>query len=185
MRIISILLAGIVLCVPTLSQANEKLFVQVPAILDPAAPIVSSVKNECGVELLIGNHVLQKVGEVMPGTAQLADGEKVGQNKFLQLTILSVHGVGGGSWSGTKAITIRAQLLKNGEPIRTTILQRRSGGGVFGGLNGTCAIMERIAIALGRDVANWLKNPNQATPPVDMSAIKDQQSEQEAGAAKP
>lgn len=35
-------------------------------------------------------------------------------------------------------------------------MNRQSGGGVFGGVTGTCAIMDRIAAALGRDVAAWL-----------------------------
>lgn len=156
MRTIPKLLSVLALCIPCLSHASEQLLVQVPAVLDPAAPITPAVKSECGVDVLIGNHVLQAVSERFPGASPVKDGTKAGSNKFLKLTILSVYGVGGGAWSGPKSMTIRADLLKNGRVVQSKVLQRTSGGGVFGGLRGTCPIMERIAVTLGKDVALWV-----------------------------
>lgn len=156
MRTKLICLNSMALCISLTAHASERLLVQVPAVLDPAAPIVDSVKRECGVELLIGNHVFQKVNERIGGAKQLTDVAKAGPDKLLQLTILSVQGVGGGNWSGYKAITIRAQVSQNSQVIGTTVLRRKSSGGMLGGVSGTCAIMERVAIALGQDVAGWL-----------------------------
>ena len=179
MRTIPTLLSGIVFCIPFLSHASENLLVQVPAVLDPAAPIASAVKRECAVEMLVGNHVFQAVNARMAGTGQLRDGAKAGPDKFLQLTILSVHGVGGGGWSGAKSITVRADLMRDGQAIQSKVLQRRSGGGFLGGMTGTCPIMERIAVALGKDVAKWLtattstSMPQLASPAVQAAEDED------------
>lgn len=183
------LLAGIALCIPLLSFASEKLFVQVPAVLDPAAPIVDSVKNQCGVEMLIGNHVFEKVSQYVDGTTQLQKGENAGQSPVLRLTILSVHGFGGGSWSGAKSITIHAQLVQNGQTIQSTVLTRGSRGGPLGGFSGTCAIMERIARTLGKDVANWLpedklSSQTQPSAKIDLQPNKDQSDQTPAAEQK-
>lgn len=156
-------LFGLALCLSFASHANEGILVQVPAVLDSGAPIAESVKRECGVESLVGNHVFQKVSESFGGTGLLPEGENTGPGKVLQLTILSVQGMGGGSWSGSKAVTIRAQLSENGKAVGATVLRRRSRGGMLGGLSGTCPIIERIAIALGQDVAKWLPHALRAS----------------------
>ena len=43
--------------------------------------------------------------------------------------------------------------------LRTTRAPVASGGGVFGGYKGTCAIIGRGARAIGRDISTWLGNP--------------------------
>jgi hypothetical protein len=172
MRMKSIIgLAGIMaFSAMPMSYANERLLVQVPAVLDPSAPIANSVKRECALESLMGNHVFQQVSERIAGTAQIDDVAKPGPDKVLKLTILSVHGVGGGSWSGSKAITIRADVSQNMQVIASKVFRRGSRGGVFGGMSGTCSIMERITVALGRDVAKWVPTMSlgQQTPSADV-----------------
>ena len=146
----------VALCVAQTSYANEKIIV-VPAILDASAPIAVSVQAECTVETSVGNQIFQNVRERIPGTEQSQNpGQAEANSIVLKVTILSVRGVGGGGWSGSKSIAIRADLLQNAQVIGTKTLTRNSRGGVWGGVSGTCAIMDRIAAALGRDVADWL-----------------------------
>lgn len=175
MRSILTSLLGVLLCGPLTAPAADKLLVQIPATLEPGAPIVESVKRECGVESLVGNHVFQKVHERAGGAEPLSDASKVGASRWLQLTILSVHGVGGGSWSGSKSMTIRAQVVQNDQVLGTTILRRASKGGFFGGVMGTCAILERISLVLGQDVANWIlggMKARAAPPPESLTAAE-------------
>ncbi|HEX7250535.1 MAG TPA: hypothetical protein VF262_09155, partial [Burkholderiales bacterium] len=54
------------------------------------------------------------------------------------------------------AISVRADLEQNSKLHASKLLTRQSSGGAFGGMKGTCSIMERIAVALGRDVAAWV-----------------------------
>jgi hypothetical protein len=160
-----IYLAGVVLCALSFpAYASEGILVQVPAVFAPGAPVAEAVKRECGVESLVGNHVFQKVSERVSGVGQFEHIEKAGSGKILKLTILSVQGVGGGGWTGPKAITLSASVLQNGQVLQSTVLRRQSSGGAFGGSSGTCPIMERIAVALGKDVANWLPGAMMASP---------------------
>jgi hypothetical protein len=140
---------------PAIAHA-EGLLVQVPAVLDPTAPITGRVQSECGVPQLVGNHVLSQVGQRQPDVRAAAVAPAGSPDPMLSLTLLSVHGVGGGGWSGPKSISVRAELVENGKSLAVNVLHRNSRGGVMGGVSGTCAIFERIAEALGKDVANWL-----------------------------
>ncbi len=148
-------MAALALATSCVARADEAVFVQVPAVLDSAAPIGQGVKNECGVETLVGNHVFQEVSAREGSGAQVLNTEQV-VPAALKLTIISALGAGGGAWSGRKSIGLRADFLRNGRVVRTAMFERSSKGGFWGGMSGTCPIMERIAVALGKDVAKWL-----------------------------
>lgn len=156
------------------SQAQEKIFVRTPAVFDKSAPIVDSVKAECAVDMLLGQHVYAKVSDKFSGAAQVRTSDEAGKGKVVELTILSVRGVGGGAWSGRKSITLRADLVQNNQVIATAVKQRSSSGGAFGGMSGTCAIMERIAVALGEDVTAWLASPAAASATVSAKPVSNE-----------
>jgi hypothetical protein len=138
------------------AASADGLLVQVPAVLDPSAPIANRVQMECAVPQLVGNHVLSHVAQRQSNVRAAAEVQAGSPDPMLKLTLLSVHGVGGGGWSGPKSATLRAELVDNGRSIATNVVSRSSRGGVLGGVSGTCAIFERIAEALGRDVAVWV-----------------------------
>jgi hypothetical protein len=50
-------------------------------------------------------------------------------------------------------------LTKNGKKLGDFKARRYSGGGMFGGYKGTCAILGRCVRTLGSDVAKWLSHP--------------------------
>lgn len=156
MRTYQVLLGIAALCMAHASNAQEKIAVLVPAVLDPSAPIEDSVKRECNVESTIGNEVFKRVSAKYPGTAQIQNPGQAGDGYVLKVTITSVHGAGGGAWTGKKEITVRADVLQNSNVAATKNLSHESAGGAFGHYMGTCAIMNRIVVALGRDVAAWL-----------------------------
>jgi hypothetical protein len=158
MKKVLLVLAGVgALCGAQMSGANEKFVVMVPAVFDPNAPISDAARRECNVDTNVGTQVFERVGERYPGTARVAKPDPLGEDRTLvKVTLMNVVGHGGGGWSGPKAITIRADLLRGPKVIATRTMNRQSGGGAFGGVMGTCAIFERIAVALGRDVAAWL-----------------------------
>jgi hypothetical protein len=158
------MLAGLLAVVAIGARAEDRLVVQVPALLDSSAPIAESVRRDCKIDEMVGRHVYDKVSEKYPGTGQLVDPLKAGPDRVLKLTIVGVLGVGGGAWSGSKAITVRAELEQNSKVYASKLLTRQSGGGAFGGFKGTCSIMERIARALGGDVAAWVPGALSAVP---------------------
>ena len=85
-------------------------------------------------------------------------GEDV-EGKVIRIEFTHVLGTGGGAWSGAKSVTVRGELIENGEVIGSFTAARYSGGGAFGGFKGTCAILGRCIETLGEDIAAWLKNP--------------------------
>ena len=153
------------LCLAQTAPAQQKIAVTVPAALDPSAPIAESVKRDCAVETKVGQEVFMRVSERFPGTETAPQGSSVisGGKILLKVTIVGVLGAGGGAWSGPKAMTIRADVIQNEKAGPSRTFNRQSTGGAFGGLSGTCAIMDRIAVALGRDVAAWLPTQLAAT----------------------
>jgi hypothetical protein len=88
------------------ASAEEVLYVQVPAVLDPGAPIAEAVERECGVENAIGNYVFSGVKRRYPA-AQIVG--RQGEGTELRLTILAVQGVGPGV--ARKSISVRAISL--------------------------------------------------------------------------
>lgn len=46
--------------------------------------------------------------------------------------------------------------------LRSTVLSRSSTGGAFSAFKGTCEILDRVAVALGKDVAKWVSQPTGA-----------------------
>ena len=138
-------------------HADEKFFVQERAVFDEKAEVPPAVLHECKLDEHLGREVFRRVSEAVPGAAPLRPPAQPGELKYLKLTIVEVHGWGGGSWSGAKNVRLRADLLQGGREIATRLFFRGSRGGAWGGMIGTCGIMDRIAETLGRDVAGWAK----------------------------
>lgn len=153
------------------AHALERVLVQSPAVFDPQAPIVGKVKEECAVDSLLGNHVLQQVGLRYPGTLTVADATVTELDRVLHLTILSVTGIGGGGWTGPKSVTVRVDLKQNGRVLGSTVLKRASRGGAFGGMIGTCAIIEKCTEAIAKDLGKWLAIANPTSSVTAEAAI--------------
>lgn len=77
------------------------------------------------------------------------------------MQITHILGVGGGAWTGPKAITVNADLLDpSGNVMRHTKINRWSLGGFFGGFKGICSILDRSAVAIGKDLGRWVRDPS-------------------------
>jgi hypothetical protein len=153
------------LVAPLTASAGERLFVQLPVMVDPSAPIPAAVKSQCTVEASLGAQAMAEIAKrVDPAVQSVATADQAGGDKLVQITILSVQASGGGAWSGSKSMTVRADIQKGGAKVATTILTRSTNGGVMSGLTGTCTMLERVTNALGKDVAVWLSRGAGAEP---------------------
>jgi hypothetical protein len=139
------------------AYAGEKFFVQTPAPYAENGNVWGNIKNDCNVADYVSNQIFSKVHDKYPDSVQAKDIAEAGEGKFLGLTVLNARGAGGGNWSGAKSLTVRAELYQNGKVIRSVVAQRSSRGGVFGGITGTCPIIERDAGAIGKDLVRWLE----------------------------
>lgn len=149
------LLPALVASLP--SFADDRIFLQVPAIIDAAAPMPDAVRRECGLEQLMASQALAAMNKRIRGVQAIENPALAGDGNVVELTIMAGFGAGGGGITGSKSMTVRANLKKNGATVATTLLTRESSRGFMGGmLTGTCSVFERIAGALGKDVAVWL-----------------------------
>lgn len=171
------------LLLPLSATADDRVFVQVPATIAREAWIPNAVRSQCAVDTLVGNYALSAVGKRFPSAQPATAPDQAGGATFVQLTVFSVIGFGGGSWSGAKSMGIRVEILKGGTVVRSTSFTRSSNGGVFGGFKGTCSILDRVAGALGKDVAAWMaRGPGaQRVKPDEGTSDAEREAPAEAG----
>ncbi len=124
-----------------------------PVAYAAESSVVPKVREACKVE----ERLATDIGDALGGTTANAGGDVV------RVSIVDVMGVGGGAWSGPKAISLRVELLKGGKVLRATRLTRTTSGGAFGGFKGTCAMLERDSAVLGKDVAKWVASDSYST----------------------
>ncbi len=144
------------------AHADSAVFVKPQAVYGDGASVMPKIKEECGLESTLPNHLMRYLSKAAPGASLLSDGAAPGSTPVLSMTILSVSGIGGGAWTGYKGISIRAELTEKGKVVRSIDLHRTTSGGAWAGFKGTCSILDRAATALGKDVSNWYAHPDTA-----------------------
>lgn len=112
------------------------------------------VVDECQLQTRVPQFLSQYADGV-----QLVEGKPDPAGRVLELRISHVQAAGGGAFSGPKMVTVEGRLTENGKPVARFTAKRYSGGGVFGAYKGTCSIVARCAKAIGKDIAGWLRNP--------------------------
>lgn len=122
----------------------------VPFAEDSDVP--AKVEKECQ----LGEKVATFVGKYSKNTEISAD---PGTGLYLNMEITEVHAPAGGGWSGPKWMEVTGTLQENGQDKASFRAKRYSTGGAFSGFKGTCAIIGRCTKAIGKDIAKWLKNP--------------------------
>lgn len=119
------------------------------------------VKDECRLETKLPTFVQSyatKLGVEITLTDQPLSIKSSG--KVLLLEITGVVAPGGGAWSGPKTVSVAGKLYDNGKLVGDFTGSRYSTGGVFGGYKGTCSIAGRCVKTLGKDIAEWLRQPS-------------------------
>lgn len=134
------------------SAEGVKVLRSIPFSSESDAP--QKVQDECQLQTKIPSFLSSYSSDV-----ELVDGSLPSRGRTLTLEIGDVHAPGGGAFSGPKTVTVTGTLRENGQKIGNFVATRYSGGGAFGFYKGTCAIAGRCAKALGKDIADWLKNP--------------------------
>lgn len=137
------------------ATAGERLYLQTPATFAQNAPVIPRIKAECDLEREMAVGAEAGISKRYSLVTLATRDEDVGNDKVVKVTILSVDGIGGGSWTGGKSMTIKAELTQGETVLRSKTFQRESGhSGLFGG---TCDILHKVTRALGADVGVWLK----------------------------
>src|SRR5574337_1437743 len=147
------------LLLPAPVAAGATLSLQRTAPFDRKLVIPAPVRSECRLETKMIDFIESFAGPDFDKIALVDAASSATPGKALAITITEVSVEGGGAWSGPKHMTIEGTLWQDGHVAGTFKATRFSGGGAWGAYKGTCSLLGRCAKTLGRDVADWLKNP--------------------------
>jgi hypothetical protein len=154
-------LALLVAFVPC-AAAAEGLLVSPAASFGSGIP--DNIKAECGLPEAQSKAVLEQLAAAGI-SAQPAGVDAVpAKGRFLQLRIESAISGGNAFVGHRKQVTTSAHLFEDGKEIAQTTQSRDSMGGAFGGYKGSCNVLRRCAIVLGKDIAAWLKTQPAGAP---------------------
>jgi len=132
--------------------AGKPTLLLTPVGYAPDASVPEKVKTECKLDDLLTMRVgerLRKKGSNGSGTTTSIDTAAGTQVMKVQVTF--VLGVGGGSFTGPKTVSLRADLLEQGLVRRSEKFSRTTHRGFMG----TCALIERCVNALAEDLQEW------------------------------
>src|SRR4051812_42108532 len=94
--------------------ASNITLLETPVTFHPEASASEMARKECQLEDRLEKRlatVLAKVNRVRGGSGTIAKGSDTGGANLLRIQITHVLGVGGGMWSGPKAITVSADII--------------------------------------------------------------------------
>ncbi len=133
------------------------------------ADIAQKVRTEC-VKL---NDQLAEFTRVYGGKqgvdVQLVDRiDTSAPGRVLLVEITDAVSMGNAFIGHQKFSKVRGTLFENGEKVASFRGLRNSMGGAFAGYKGSCSVLGRTMEALGKDIAMWLKNPQDGAELGDM-----------------
>ncbi len=138
------------------SMAQEKIYVQNPAVFIEGASINDAVRQECGIEHYLGVLTFQYISGVTGNAISSADKTPPDNAALVTLSILSVRGNAGTGITGGKGMTVRADYVVDGKVEATKTLSISSHGGFFTGMyKGTCKILEQDAAVIAKQISIW------------------------------
>jgi hypothetical protein len=152
---------ALVACIslPPSAEANGSITISKQAPFAAGLSVPDAVRAECDLPNKVSGFVREFAEKDHDKVTLASNVSAKTSGRALALKITGVMGTGGGAWSGAKQVTVEGILWQNGKVKGTFRATRFSGGGVFGGYKGTCAILGRCTKAIGKDVAEWLKSP--------------------------
>jgi hypothetical protein len=139
---------------------RRQVLLETPVTYASDAGVVERVKDECHIDDML----TRRVGEALRRMNRTGEGtidanSAPGDAQVMRLRITYVMGVGGGAWTGPKAISVSADLIDNGKVVRHTKFKRWSVGGVWGAFKGTCSILDRTTVFISKDLRRWAHDP--------------------------
>lgn len=122
--------------------------------------IQKKVRNECtklGSQL---SEFTQQFGKEFGVEVELVDAINTqGEGRVLYVEISDAVSMGNAFMGHQKYTSVRGTLYENGKKVADFRGRRNSMGGAFAGYKGSCSVLGRTVKVLGKDIAGWLKSP--------------------------
>ena len=149
----------------SVARAAQPISLLLPVTYEFDTAVLHKTKEACKLEDKlasgIGGEIQKRAGRA--GTVTTTDGVVV------RVTIVGSGGIGGGGWTGSKSLTVRAEELKDGDVVRMRTFIRKSRGGLAGPFEGTCGILEGITETLSQDIVGWTGTETDAAFDADVA----------------
>jgi hypothetical protein len=126
--------------------------------------VADNIKAECKLSETQSESVVKQLAAAGIPAEAAANDAVPGSGRYLQLRIESAMSAGNAFTGHRKQVTTSAHLFENGKEVAQTTLSRDSSGGAFGGYKGSCNVLRRCAITLGKDIAGWVRNNPAQSP---------------------
>lgn len=148
---------ALVACLLLCSQANSAtLKVKIPADYFSEASVPLKMRENCALDRQLGEAVLQRAQATLPKVSVLAGAPDNDEELQLSLTILAMSGTGGGGWSGSKMMVVKADLANKQGRI-ATVTKSQVSKHLIGIASGSCGLLAHVANLLAEDFGQWLK----------------------------
>lgn len=133
------------------------------------AEISQKVRSEC---VKLGGQLpayTREFGAEFGVAVELVDAiDTAAPGRVLQVEIVDAVSMGNAFIGHQKYARIQGALYEDGEKVAGFKGRRNSMGGAFAGYKGSCSVLGRTLKALGKDLADWLKNPSDGARLGDM-----------------
>lgn len=130
-----------------------------PVVFAKDLQVRDAVRNECQLLTKLPGFVQSYAQDQYAGINLNA--KRSTKSDFLEIKIIDLPKYKKNAWAGRGGqwVTVKGSLLRKGKKTVTFTANRGSMGGFMGAYKGTCALLGRCTKTLGKDIAEWLKNP--------------------------
>lgn len=152
MKLIKLTLTSTLLCCCAYVQAGDAIAIPNVVPFAKGVDVTAAVRAECKLGEKVAAYVEQYSKLVEPK-------DELGSGKRIEMEITEVFAPGGGAFSGPKWVEVSGTLKEGDKAVASFRAKRFSTGGAFGTFSGTCKILAKCTKALGKDIAQWIKEP--------------------------
>ncbi len=140
-----------------INLSGKTIYIKPLVDYSPKSNVPRNIKEECTLPKALSNNIVKNS---LNNGLNVRVKRKIKRNN-LQLKVQIEEAVSAGNaFTGhNKFVVISGAIVKGKKVYYTFEAARLSGGGYFGAYRSSCSVLGRIAKALGKDVAIWLKNP--------------------------
>ena len=157
--VVSLLVALVgIAALPLIAGAGSQNVVMLRAVpFADDAFVRPAVRDECKLETRVADYIVAASGGAVSTVGELTGN---GKAAVLDVQITDTTESGNAFAGRHKSLTLQGELRENGKVVGSFLARRSTMGGVFGGYRSNCSFLARCAKTLGRDVAQWLRNPS-------------------------
>lgn len=130
-----------------------------PVVFAKDLQVREAVRKECQLLTKLPGFVQSYAQDQYAGIN--LDAKRSTKSDYLEIEITDLPKYKKNDWAGRGGqwVTIKGSLLRKGKKTVSFEANRGSMGGFMGAYKGTCALLGRCTKTLGKDIAEWLKNP--------------------------